>query len=116
MAIDEKSAAVEADRVDAAETEELRQEAEAENNQGYIEFLGEEPHGTAFLTTHTLPRGDGLWKRNKLTVNKDIVWERDPMGPAIGQPGSRMLVPISDLPDGTLEILEKTPGYKRVNE
>lgn len=87
-----------------------------ERAAGYLEYLGEEPHGTAFLTTHTLPKGDGLWKRNKLTANKDIVWERDPNGPAVGQKGNRFLVPIEDLPSGALEVLEKLPQYRRVSE
>lgn len=82
----------------------------------YIEYLGEEPFGTAFLTSHTLPRGDGLWKRNKLDVRKDVTWERDPYGPAIGQPGNRMLVRVDDLPAGTAEVLEKLPTYRRVSE
>ncbi len=82
----------------------------------YIEYLGEEPHGTSFLTTHTLPKGDALWKRAGVDVKKDVVWERDPMGPAIGQKGSRMLLPVADLPDGVAPVLEKTAGYKRVSE
>jgi len=82
--------------------------------QDYMEYLGEEPHGVAFLTSHTLPKGDGLWKQNKLTVTKDIVWEADPSGPAIGQKGRRMLVPLADLPDGVAKVLDKTPGFKRV--
>lgn len=84
--------------------------------QDYIEYLGEEPHGVAFLTAHTLPKGDGLWKRNKVTVDQDIVWERDPMGPGIGQSGARMRLPVEDLPAGAAEILAKTPGYKLVSE
>lgn len=82
----------------------------------YIEYLGEEPHGTAFLTSFTIPRGDALWKRNKVTVTKDVTWERDPLGAGIGQKGNRMLVRVEDLPDGTAAVLEKTPGFKRVSE
>jgi hypothetical protein len=82
----------------------------------YIEYLGEEPHGTAFLTAHTLPKGDQLWKRSGLKVTKDVTWERDPYGPGIGQKGNRMLVAVEDLPDGTAEVLEKLPMYKRVND
>jgi len=47
-------------------------------------------------------------------VTKDIVWERDPFGPGIGQKGNRMLVRVDDIPAEALQILEKTPGYKRV--
>lgn len=82
----------------------------------FIEYLGSDQYGTAFLTWHTIPKGDPLWKRNRLQVSKDIVWARDPMGPEIGQKGNRMLVAVEDLPEGTAEILAKTPGYKRVSE
>lgn len=82
----------------------------------YIEYLGEEPHGTTFLTSHTLPRGDALWKRNKMTVSKAVTFERDPLGPPVGQSGNRLLVRVDDLPEGTLAVLEKSPGYKRVSE
>ncbi len=82
----------------------------------FIEYLGEQPHGTAFLTSHTLPRGEALWKRNGVEVKKDLTWERDPLGPPVGQKGNRMLLPVQDLPEGVAEVLEKTPGYKRVSE
>lgn len=109
-----ETAQQEADRIDAAETEELREESEAPRE--YIQYLGEQPHGTDFLTSHTLPRGDGLWKRAKITVTKDLTWERDPMGPGVGQRGNRMLLPVEDLPEGVAAVLEKTPGYKRVTD
>lgn len=98
--------------VELAEEESAPETTEVE----YIEYLGEEPHGTAFLSSHTLPRGDGLWKRNKLDVRKDVTWERDPYGPGIGQEGNRMLVRVDDLPAGTAEVLEKLPQYRRVSE
>ncbi len=84
----------------------------------YIEYLGDpdSPHGVAFLTSHTLPKGDGLWKRNKVEDAKSVTWERDPLGPSIGQKGARMLLPVSDLTPGMVSVLEKTPGYRRVSE
>jgi len=82
----------------------------------YIEYLGEAPYGTDFLGSHTIPKGDGLWKRNSVTVTKDVVWERDPMGPEVGQKGNRMLLPVADLPAEVVDVLAKTPGYKRVSE
>lgn len=82
----------------------------------YIEYLGEEPHGTAFLTSYTIPKGDALWKRAGVKPTKDVVWERDPNGPGIGQKGSRMLLPVEDMPDGTAAVLEKVPGFKRVTD
>ena len=108
-----ETAREEADRIDSEESAELQ---EQEPTTDYIEYLGEAPHGVAFLTSHTLPRGDGLWKRNKLQVTKDVTWERDPLAAEIGQKGNRMLVRVDDLPEGTAAILEKTPGYRRVSE
>lgn len=82
----------------------------------YIEYMGEEPYGTAFLSSHTILRTDDLWKRNKVEDAKDVVWTRDPSGPGIGQQGSRMLVRVEDLTPGMVRVLEKTSGYKRVSE
>lgn len=93
----------EADRIDA-------------QDQGFIEYLGEAPHGTAFLTSHTLPKSDALWKRNGVENPKEVTWERDPNGPGIGQKGNRMLVRVADLEPAQVAVLEKTPGFKRVNE
>jgi hypothetical protein len=88
----------------------------AEATTEYIEYLGEQPYGTAFLSSHTIPKGDPLWKRNKVSLTKDLVWERDPLGPGIGQKGNRMLLPVEDIPVEALSFLEKTPGFKRVSE
>jgi hypothetical protein len=81
----------------------------------FIEYAGEEPFGTSFLTSHTLPKGDALWKRNNVEVSKDLVWERDPMGPAIGQKGSHLRLSTEGLPADVVKVLENTPGYKRVS-
>jgi hypothetical protein len=99
-----------------AEAERVEDDAPVAETVDYIEYLGEEPHGVDFLTSFTLPRGDALWKRNKLNVTKEVTWERDPLGPGIGQKGSRMLVRVDDLPTGAAAVLEKTPGFKRVSE
>lgn len=82
----------------------------------YVEYLGEKPYGVEFLTSHTIPKNDTLWKRSGVEATKDVTWERDPMGPGIGQKGNRMLVKTADLPDGARAVLEKTPGFKIVNE
>lgn len=86
----------------------------------FIEYVGDPNNaatvGTEFLTSHTIPKGDPLWKRAGVTVNKDITWERDPLGPAVGNKGNRFLVPVEDMPEGTAAVLEKTPGFKRVSE
>ena len=97
-----------ADKVAAADTRE------------YIEYLGDPENkattGTDFLSSYTIPKGDPLWKRAGVTVTKDVTWERDPMGPPVGHKGNRFLVAVEDLPEGTAEVLEKVPGFKRVNE
>lgn len=89
---------------------------EESNKREFIEYLGEEPYGVTFLTSHTLPRGDGLWKRAGVTVNRDLTWERDPNLASIGHKGNRMLLPVEGLPDGAAEALEKLPQYKRVTD
>jgi hypothetical protein len=95
-------------------------EKAVEPEQDFIEYLGDPENpaagGTAFLSSHTIPKGDGLWKRAKVSVSKDLTWERDPMGPGIGQKGNRMLLATSDVPPEALAVLEKTPGFKRVSE
>lgn len=87
--------------------------------QDYIEYLGERgegQYGTDFLTSHTLPKGDGVWKRLRVTPpSKDLVWERDPFGPGHGQKGNRFLVPVEDLTPEIAAGLEKVPGFRKVN-
>lgn len=100
------------DKVEA----EAAEAEEAPATREYLEYVGDDPFGIQFLNSHTIPRGDMLWRRNQLTVNKDITWERDPTLAGIGQKGNRMLVPVEDLPKGAAEVLEKLPQYKRVNE
>lgn len=90
-------------------------ETEQDKTRDYIEYKGDETFGTAFLTTHTIPKGDGLWKREGVTAPKDLVWERDPFGPALGFPGNKMRLAVEDIPADLLPILERIPGYKRVN-
>ena len=86
----------------------------------YIEYLGDpnDPgkHGVAFLTSHSIPKSDGLWTRNKVEDAKTVTWERDPLGPGVGQKGARMLVRVEDMTPSMAAVLEKTPGYKRVSE
>jgi hypothetical protein len=82
----------------------------------FIQYLGEEPHGVDFLTSHSIAKGDALWKRNGVEDAKAVTWERDPMGPGIGQRGNRFLVKVSDLSPAQVAVLEKTPGFKRVSE
>lgn len=100
-----------ADEEQAAEIESTEPQT-----RDYIEYLGEPPYGTDFLTAHTLPKGDRLWKRLGVKApTKDIVWERDPFGPGHGQKGNRFLVPVEDLTPEIAAGLEKVPGFKKVN-
>lgn len=97
------------------DAEESRRAAEAEPaTTDYIEYLGDPTHGTAFLTAHTIRKGDPVWKRNGVEDAKDLTWERDPNVP-VGQK-SRMLLRTDNLSAGQLEVLEKTTGYRRVSE
>jgi hypothetical protein len=93
---------------------------QAKDSGGFIEYLGDlddpKSYGVTFLTSHTIPKADGLWKRNKVDDAKEVTWERDPQGPGIGQKGNRMLVPVEDLTPSMVAVLEKTRGYKRVSE
>jgi hypothetical protein len=98
--------------------EPVAEDSAPETNE-YIEYLGEEdnPHGTAFLTTHTIPRGDSVWGRLKVDKpTKDLTWTRDEFGPKIGQKGSRMLLDTEGLDPKLVQALAKVPGYKVVNE
>lgn len=101
-----------------ATNETVSDKTPANNSADFIEYLGDpdSPHGVAFLTSHTIPKGDGLWKRNKVEDPKNVTWERDPLGPGIGQKGNRMLVRVEDLTPSMVSVLEKTPGYRRVSE
>jgi hypothetical protein len=100
----------------APQTNSPKAEEAAAPTVDYIEYLGEEPHGTAFLSSHTIPKGDGRWKRNKVDDAKDVTWERDPQGPPVGFKGNRFRVRVEDLSPAQVAVLEKTPGYKRVSE
>jgi hypothetical protein len=82
----------------------------------FIEYAGDPEHGTAFLTSHTLLAKDPMWKRNGVEMTKNLVWERDPYGPPIGNKGAKMRLAVSDIPAEALSVLEKTPGFKRVTE
>lgn len=78
----------------------------------YIEYTGEEPHGNAFLSSHTVTKGDPLWKRTGVEIPADLVWERDPSAP-IGTK-TQMRVETKGLPPEAVAALVKLPGYKRV--
>ena len=90
----------------ADETKVKAAEQPAAETHEYIEYLGdpENKHGTAFLGSHTITKGDP-------------VWERDPLGPAMGFKGNRMLLSTDGMDPALVTALtEKVPGYKLVNE
>lgn len=96
------------------------EETSSAKTTDYIEYLGDaqdpNSHGVTFLTSHTIPKGDGLWKRLNVESPKEIVWERDPLGPPVGQKGARMLARVEDMTPQQATALEKVPGYRRVSE
>lgn len=101
------------DKVKAAE------QPAAETHE-YIEYLGDptNTHGTAFLHSHSIPKGDPVWERLRVDKpTKDLTWERDPLGPGMGFKGGRMLLSTDGMDPALVKALtEKVPGYKLVNE
>lgn len=104
----------------ADETKVKAAEQPAAETHEYIEYLGdpENKHGTAFLGSHTITKGDPVWERLRVDKpSKDLVWERDPLGPAMGFKGNRMLLSTDGMDPALVTALtEKVPGYKLVNE
>ncbi len=90
------------------------EETTAEQPREYLEYMGEEPYGVDFLSSHTIPKGDPLWKRYGVKATKDVTWERDPLGPGHGQPGNRMLLAVEDIAPELVPVLERMPNVKRV--
>jgi hypothetical protein len=99
---------------DAVAAEEATTEQDAQPRE-YLEYMGEEPYGTAFLSSHTIPKGDPFWKRYGVKPTKDVVWERDPLGPGHGHAGNRMLLAVEDIAPELVPVLEKLPNVKRVS-
>lgn len=92
-------------------------EVPADKTNEYLEYLGEEPHGTAFLTSHTLPKNDPVWGRLRVDKpSKDLVWNRDEFGPPIGNRGNRMLLSTEGMSPELVTAVAKIPGFKVVNE
>jgi hypothetical protein len=98
-------------------TEEPVAEESAPETHEYIEYMGEEPHGTAFLTAHTIPKSDPVWGRLRVSKpTKDLVWTRDEFGPPIGNKGNRMLLSTDGMTPELVTAVAKIPGFKVVNE
>lgn len=92
----------------------------AETKSEFIEYLGDpdSTHGVQFLHSHTIPKGDPVWQRLGVDKpTKDLEWERDPLGKAIGFKGNRLLLSTEGMDRALVTALtEKVPGYKLVNE
>lgn len=104
---------------DSAVNEEPVAEQSAPETNEYIEYLGDpdSPHGTAFLSSHTLPKNDTVWERLRVDKpSKDLVWNRDEFGPGIGRKGNRMLLSTEGLSPELVKAIAKVPGFKVVNE
>lgn len=93
-------------------------EAKESPKTEFIEYLGDpgNKQGVDFLTAHSLPKSDSIFKRGKVSPTKDLTWERDPSGPAPGFPGARLLLPTEDLDPAVVALLKDTPGYRLVSE
>jgi hypothetical protein len=84
-------------------------EAEPEKTE-YIEFVGQEPYGTEFISEHTVTRRQ-LRDAWDVAIPKDLKWTKTQGGPNAG----RMLVPVSDMTPEAAEGFEKDPMFKRVS-
>lgn len=76
----------------------------------YIEFVGQEPHGTEFygrLGTHSISAKHMKEFHDTELGKKDIVWTRGSNG--------RFLVPVTDMTPEAAEILARDPMFKRVS-
>jgi hypothetical protein len=80
----------------------------------FVEYAGDPQYGTAFLTSHTITKGDPLWKRNGVEVDRDLVWERDPSVP-VGHK-SKMRLSTEGLSADAVKALVSLPEFKLVSE
>lgn len=105
---------------DTTRTLTAEQTAPTEAKTEFIEYLGEptEKHGVDFLHSHSIPKGDPVWARLGVDrPNKDLTWERDPLGKPIGFKGNRLLLSTEGLDPALVTALtEKVPGFKLVSE
>lgn len=104
---DRKDVLPEADPAVAADEAAM---AEDSGKTSYIEFVGQEPHGTEFYGsagTHTITRKDikDAWDLDLGT--KEVVWRKGSNG--------RFLVPESSLPTEVADRLAADPMFKRVD-
>lgn len=80
-----------------------------EEKVDYIEFVGQQPHGTEFYGangTHTVTRSHLKEYHDVDLGAKEVVWKRGANG--------RFLVPVNDISPEAVAVLEKDPLFKRV--
>lgn len=76
----------------------------------YIEHLGDSKYGTEFLTSHTITPAQAKEAGWLTELKQAIVWVKRESGRLKG----RMLVKVSDVPDGVKEELASDPAFKVV--
>lgn len=96
---------------DEVMTEESTPEPETpETGVQYLEHLGHPQYGTEFLTSHTITPKQAEEAGWVTKLDQDLVWTRREGGRYKG----RMLLPVSELPEGTAEELSGDPLFKLV--
>lgn len=76
----------------------------------YIEHKGDPTYGTEFLSSHTITPAQAKEAGWLVELKEPIVWLRREAGRLKG----RMLVKVSDVPDGVKEELANDPQFKVV--
>lgn len=89
---------------DVQETEQIEAEVE------FLEFLGFAPYGTEFLTSHTITPKQAEEAGWVTKLPADLVWSKR----ASGRYAGRMLLAVSEVPEGTAEELANDPLFSLV--
>lgn len=81
--------------------------AEAQAEQGFIEYSGYPPYGTEFDDHRVISRKDAkdAWD---VTIPKDLRWTKDRKG--------RMRLPLADVPVEVRDLLLEDKAFKVVEE
>ena len=107
MSDDRNEVLPEADPEVRADEEAALEEPQAEpQGTEYIEFVGQQPYGTEFTTSHTVSRKDLKDAYDIDLGTKEVVWTKGRNG--------RFLVKASDMSPEAVEVLENDPMFKRV--
>lgn len=76
----------------------------------YLEYKGDSQYGTEFLVSHTITPEQAKAAEWEATLDKPLVWTRRESGKNKG----RMLLKVSDLPEGVAEELTTDPAFRVV--